>query len=321
MEQINYTSKKISLIIPFYNEGNTVFDFFNKLLPIISNLKQYEFEFICIDDGSTDNTVENLLSLKDQRIKVIQFSRNFKKEAALSAGIDFAAGDAMIPMDADLQDPPELIGEMLKKWEEGFEVVLAKRSDRSTDPALKRISATLFYKVNNLLTDFTIPQNVGDFRLMDRVVIEALKQLPERQRFMKGLFAWVGFKTAMIEYKREPRVSGTTKWNKWKLWNFALDGITSFSTTPLRIWSYIGIIFALIALIYGGWIMLRVLLHGVDVPGYASLFTAILFIGGIQLISIGVLGEYLGRTYQETKHRPIYIVRKLYNFKNSSGES
>ena len=316
MNEINSMRKKISLIVPFYNEGETVFDFFNKLLPIINDLSQYEFEFICIDDGSTDSTVANLLSLKDHRIKIIQFSRNFKKEAALTAGIDFASGDAMIPIDADLQDPPELITEMLKKWEEGFEVVLAKRSDRSTDPALKRISANLFYKVNNLLTDFTIPQNVGDFRLMDRVVIEALKQLPERQRFMKGLFAWVGFKTAMIEYKRESRVSGTTKWNKWRLWNFALDGITSFSNTPLRIWSYIGIFFALIALVYGGWIALRVFLRGIDVPGYASLLTAVLFLGGIQLISIGILGEYLGRTYQETKHRPIYIVRKFYNFED-----
>lgn len=311
---MNANLKTISLIVPFFNEGNTVFDFFKKVMPIINSIANYNFEFICIDDGSQDNTLENLLSIADPRIKIIQFSRNFRKEAALTAGIDFASGDAAIPMDADLQDPPELIPELIKKWEEGFEVVLAKRTDRSEDSTAKRLSASAFYKINNLLTESIIPENVGDFRLIDRIVIEALKKLPEQQRFMKGLFAWVGFKTTTIPYKRTPRVSGTTKWNKWKLWNFAIEGITSFSTLPLRIWSYIGIFFALIAIIYGAWITLRVLFHGVEVPGYASLFTAILFLGGIQLISIGVLGEYLGRAYKETKRRPIYLVRKLYRF-------
>lgn len=303
--------KTISLVVPFYNEGNTVLDFFKKIFPIVNEIKQYIFEFICVDDGSTDDTFANLLRIKDSRFKIIQLSRNFRKEAALTAGIDYAIGDAIIPIDADLQDPPELIITMLQKWEEGFEVVLAKRRKRLSDSWLKRNSAKCFYKLHNWLADFKIPDNVGDFRLMDRVVVDAIKQLPERQRFMKGLFAWVGFKSTVVEYDRPVRISGTTKWNKWKLWNFALDGITSFSTLPLRIWSYIGFLFALFAILYGSWIMLRTLIRGVDLPGYASLFIAVLFIGGIQLIGIGILGEYLGRAYQETKSRPIYIVRKI----------
>ena len=303
--------KTISLVIPFYNEGNTVLDFFKQIFPIVNEIKQYIFEFVCVDDGSTDDTFANLLNIKDDRLKIIQLSRNFRKEAALTAGIDYAAGDAIIPIDADLQDPPELIITMLQKWEEGFEVVLAKRRKRLSDSWLKRNSAKCFYKLHNWLADFKIPDNVGDFRLMDRVVVEALKKLPERQRFMKGLFAWVGFKSAIVEYDRPVRISGTTKWSKWKLWNFALDGITSFSTLPLRVWSYLGFLLALFAFLYGSWIMLRTFISGVDLPGYASLFVAILFIGGVQLIGIGVLGEYLGRVYQETKQRPIYVVRKI----------
>lgn len=305
--------KTISLVIPFYNEGDAVLVFFNKIFPIINAIKQYAFELVCIDDGSSDNTFANLLKIKDKRIKIIQLSRNFHKEAAITAGIDFAIGDAVIPIDADLQDPPELITTMLQQWEKGFEVVLAKRRQRSNDSWLKRNSARCFYKLNNWLADLKIPDNVGDFRLMDRVVVDALKKLPERQRFMKGLFAWVGFKSTVIEYDRPIRISGTTKWNKWKLWNFALDGITSFSTLPLRIWSYLGFSLALIAFLRGSWIILRTLISGVDLPGYASIFVAILFIGGIQLIGIGVLGEYLGRVYQETKQRPIYVVRKIIN--------
>lgn len=303
--------KTISLVMPFYNEGGTVFKFFEQLLPIVNALKQYNFELICVDDGSTDNTFASLCKINDRRIKIIQFSRNFCKEAAITAGIDFAAGDAVIPLDTDLQDPPELIASMLQQWESGFEVVLAKRKSRVTDSWLKRNSAQCFYKIHNYLAEFSIPDNVGDFRLIDRIVVDALKKLPERQRFMKGLFAWVGFKTTVIEYDRAERVSGKTKWNGWKLWNFALDGITSFSTLPLRIWGYLGTFLAIVSFLYGGWIILRTLISGVDIPGYASLFTAILFIGGIQMIGIGVLGEYLGRAYQESKQRPIYIVRKI----------
>ena len=313
----NQAKKLVSLVVPFYNEGTTVFDLFRELLPLIDSASQYDFEIICIDDGSNDDTINNLLSIGDKRIKIIQLSRNFRKEAALTAGLNFARGDAVIPIDADLQDPPRLILEMLKKWEEGFDVVLAKRIDRSTDDTLKKFSAHAFYKINNWLTDFKLPENVGDFRLMDHVVVEAIKRLPERQRFMKGLFAWVGFKTTVVKFKREPRISGVTKWNKWKLWNFAIEGITSFSTGLLRIWSYIGMFFALIALFYGGYIILRVWLHGIDVPGYASMFSALLFFGGVQLIGIGTLGEYIGRIYQESKQRPIYIVKKIYDSKET----
>jgi polyisoprenyl-phosphate glycosyltransferase len=308
----------ISLVIPFYNESNTVGAFFNRAIPVANKLVDYEFEFICVDDGSNDDTCKNLLAVSDPRIKVIQFSRNFHKEAALTAGLDFASGDAVIPMDCDLQDPPELITEMLKKWSEGYEVVLAKRADRSSDSASKRIAAKLFYKIHNLVADFKIPENVGDFRLLDRTVVAAIKKMPERQRFMKGIFAWVGYKTAELEYVRAPRAIGKTSWSEWKLWNFALEGITSFSTLPLRIWTYIGMSFAGIAFAYGAWIILRTLIRGVDLPGYASIFTAILFVGGLQLVGIGVLGEYIGRTYQETKQRPVYLVRKLYNITQDS---
>lgn len=303
--------KTISLVMPFYNEGEMVEGFFAKLLPIINNLPQYNFELICVDDGSKDDTFARLNAINDRRQKIILFSRNFRKEAALTAGIDFATGDAVIPIDTDLQDPPELIPTMLKKWEEGFEAVLAKRKNRQADSWFKRTSAKYFYKIHQHLSDFIIPENVGDFRLMDKLVVAALKKLPERQRFMKGIFAWVGFNSATIEYDRPERDFGTSKWKWWQLWNFAIDGITSFSTLPLRIWSYLGFTFAMIAFIYGTWIILRTLFSGVDLPGYASLFTAILFIGGVQMIGIGVLGEYLGRTYQETKQRPVYIIKKI----------
>lgn len=228
----------------------------------------------------------------------------------MTAGIDAACGDAIIPIDADLQDPPELIIEMVKKWQEGYDVVLAKRADRSTDSLFKRFSACSFYRVHNWVADFPIPENIGDFRLMDRKVVDILKQLPERRRFMKGLFAWVGFKTFTLEYEREVRIAGTTKFNIWKLWNFALEGITSFSTAPLRIWTYIGFSISLFAFLYAGYYIWRTLTHGIDVPGYASLLTIMLFLGGIQLIGIGILGEYSGRIYIESKQRPIYIIRK-----------
>lgn len=306
--------KKVSLIIPCFNEGSAIPLFFARVLQLINPVANYSFEFICVDDGSQDDTLRKLSLLADARIKIVELSRNFGKEAALTAGIMYATGDAIIPIDADLQDPPELILPMLKKWEEGFEVVLAKRADRSCDSILKHMCAALFYKINNLLVAYKIPPNVGDFRLMDRVVIEALKKFPERQRFMKGLFAWLGFKTTIIEFKREQRIAGKTKWKKWYLWNFALEGIVNFSTLPLRIWSYLGITCAFIAICYASWIVVRVMLYGIDVPGYASLLVAVLFLGGIQLIGIGVIGEYLGRTYQETKQRPIYLVRKLHNF-------
>ncbi len=236
-------------------------------------------------------------------------SRNFGKEAALTAGLDEAHGEAVIPIDADLQDPPELIPTLISHWREGYEVVLAKRSDRLSDGFLKRKTAGLFYRLHNHISDTAIPENVGDFRLIDRAVVTALHALPERRRFMKGLFAWVGFKTATVEYARATRVAGKTKFGGWRLWNFALEGITSFSTIPLRVWTYLGTSFAVIGFLYALFIIVRVLVFGKDTPGFASLLVAILFLGGVQLIGIGVIGEYIGRIYIESKQRPIYIVR------------
>ncbi|MEX3933648.1 glycosyltransferase family 2 protein [Paraburkholderia phymatum] len=246
------------------------------------------------------------------RVRVIDLSRNFGKEAALTAGIDDAEGVAVIPFDADLQDPPEVIAQLVERWRDGYDVVVAKRVERSTDSFAKRGTAALFYRVHNAVADIVIPENVGDFRLMSRQVVESLKQLPENRRFMKGLFAWVGFRTAQIEYVRRSRVCGKTKFSGWKLWNLALEGLTSFSTLPLRVWTYIGGITAALAIFYAGYLIVRTWLRGVDVPGYASIITAVLFLGGMQLVGIGVIGEYVGRIYMESKHRPVYVVRDRY---------
>ena len=305
----------ISIVVPFFNEGGAIDHFYSGMSPILSINIGCNFEVICVDDGSTDSTLSELIELtkKDTRFHILEFSRNFGKEAALSAGIDFANGDAVIPIDADLQDPPELIIKMVQLWKDGAEVVLAKRVDRSTDSFMKRKTASLFYKLHNKLsTSMRIPENVGDFRLMDRVVVDALKQLPERQRFMKGLFAWVGFKSVTVEYSRSSRSAGETKFSGWRLWNFALEGITSFSLVPLKIWTYFGLFGAFLAFLYASFIIVRTLIFGIVLPGYASLLVVVLFFGSLQLISIGILGEYIGRIYFETKNRPLYIVRKRY---------
>lgn len=306
--------KLVSLVIPFFNEEVALARLHDKLISCLAALPDYRFEIVCVDDGSSDNTLAGLLALRQQdaRFQVLELSRNFGKEAALTAGIDAATGDAVIPMDADLQDPPELIQAMLTEWLAGAEVVVARRADRSTDSLTKRKTAEFFYKIHNLIADMPIPDNVGDFRLMDRMVVDALKQLPERQRFMKGLFAWVGFKTVTLDYSRRVRVRGDSKFSSWRLWNLAIEGLTSFSTAPLRIWSYIGALGAFASFIYGSLIIIRTLVLGADVPGYPSLLVAILFFGSLQLISIGVLGEYIGRIYLETKRRPIYLLRRHY---------
>jgi glycosyltransferase involved in cell wall biosynthesis len=298
--------------VPFFNEGSTVDIFFSTIVPIMDDISHISFEVICIDDGSRDDTLERLTNIVyiDDRFRVIELSRNFGKEAALTAGIHSASGDAVIPMDADLQDPPELIKTFIEEWEKGADVVLGLRTKRESDSFLKRKTAALFYRVHNMLSSIEIPENVGDFRLMDRIVIDALKSLPENQLFMKGLFAWVGFKAVTVEFSRPPRASGATKFSGWKLWNFALEGITSFSTAPLKVWTYIGSAGAVFTLSYATFILLRTLIRGVDVPGYASLLVVTLLLGSIQLISIGVLGEYISRIYQETKQRPRYLIRR-----------
>jgi glycosyltransferase involved in cell wall biosynthesis len=307
--------KIVSIIVPFYNEAAGIETFRAALLPCLEAIPDIDWEIVCVDDGSGDATLNALLAIQaqDSRFAVIELSRNFGKEAALTAGLDAARGDAVIPIDADLQDPPELIAEMIAAWRAGAEVVLARRSDRSSDGMLKRQTAAWFYKLHNRMSKTKIPENVGDFRLMDRVVVAALKNLPERQRFMKGLFAWVGFRTVTIDYVRAERAAGATKFSGFALWNFALEGITSFSTAPLKIWTYLGASSAVATLAYGIFIMLRTLFFGNPVPGYASLLVAVLFFGSVQLISVGLLGEYIGRIYLETKQRPTYVVRRVYS--------
>lgn len=312
---MSVTMPLITIVCPFYNEGPGVSAFYDAMTAEFTQLPGYKFEVVCVDDGSKDDTLARLIDLadKDARFRVVELSRNFGKEAALTAGLDAAHGDAVIPIDADLQDPPALIGRLIKAWEEsGADVVLAKRSDRASDSAAKRFSAAAFYDMHNWVSSIKIPANVGDCRLMTRMVVDALKQLPEKQRFMKGLFAWVGFKTITIEYTREKRFAGTSKFSGWKLWNFALEGITSFSSLPLRIWTYVGMAGALVTLGYGLFIVLRTIIQGVDVPGYASLLVSILFFGSLQLMGLGMLGEYVGRIYMESKRRPTYLVRKVY---------
>ncbi|HWW05536.1 glycosyltransferase family 2 protein [Collimonas sp.] len=304
----------LSLVVPFYNESSAVAHFFQRITPVLAALDTLSYEIVCINDGSADDTLAQLIAIaeRDNRVRVIDLSRNFGKEAALTAGLNEALGDAVIPIDADLQDPPELIPRLIEQWRNGYEVVLARRVNRDSDSFLKRKTAQLFYRLYNAVSDIKLPDNVGDFRLIDRQVLEALKQLPENRRFMKGLFAWVGFKTATVEYVREARSAGESKFSGWRLWNFALEGITSFSTVPLRWWTYCGSAISLFAFIYGLVTIIKTLIRGIDMPGYASILTVVLFLGGIQLIGIGVLGEYLGRTYLESKGRPVYLIRRRY---------
>lgn len=304
----------LSLVVPCYNESSAIQYFADAICPILDAIPNTEWEIICIDDGSKDATLSKLTTLAatDSRFRVLEFSRNFGKEAALTAGIDAALGQAVIPIDADLQDPPELIHDMVDAWRNGAEVVLARRVDRNSDSILKRKTALWFYKLHNKISKPKIPENVGDFRLIDRCVVNALKQLPERQRFMKGLFAWVGFRTVVLDYIRPARTAGETKFSAFALWNFAMEGITSFSTVPLRVWTYLGAISAFLSLSYAIYIVVRTIVSGNSVPGYASIFVAITFFGSIQLICIGLIDEYIGRIYIETKQRPIYIIRKTY---------
>lgn len=302
----------LSLVVPVFNEEDGIAPFLEAVLPIVEATGQ-ACEILFINDGSRDNTLMALraASAKDARVKVIDLSRNFGKEAALSAGLDFASGDVMIPMDVDLQDPPELIPDFIAKWREGFDVVNGVRVDRSQDTTVKRNSAGLFYWLFNKLSPTHLPNNVGDYRLLDRQVVEAIKVMPERNRFLKGIFAWVGFRTTEIPFARPERTVGTTSWNYWKLWNFALDGMLGYSTVPLRVWTYTGFVLALISFLYGAFIIAKTLLFGADVPGYPSLVTIVLFLSGVQMISLGVIGEYVSRIFIEVKERPLYLVREV----------
>lgn len=301
---------KISLVVPVFNEEDTINIFYNA---VRQHLKDYEIEIVFINDGSHDNTESIIKKLadSDRLVKAISFSRNFGKEPALFAGLENATGDAVIPIDVDLQDPIEVIPQLITKWLSGADVVLAKRADRSTDSRFKRKTAEWFYKIHNKISSPKIEENVGDFRLLSRATVDIIRQLPERNLFMKGILSWVGGRVEIVEYTRAERIAGSSKFIGWKLWNLAVEGITSFSTLPLRIWTYLGLIVASVSFVYAIFMIVDKLLFGNPVPGYPSIMTAILFLGGIQLIGIGVLGEYVGRIYVETKQRPRYIIKDL----------
>ena len=299
---------KISLVVPVFNEEDTIPIFYQA---VRKELSEYQVEIVFINDGSKDGTesIINALAVSDPLVKPLSFTRNFGKEPALFAGLEHATGDAVIPIDVDLQDPIEVIPQLIAKWQEGADVVLAKRTDRSTDGHLKRKTAEWFYRLHNKISSPKIEENVGDFRLMSRETVEHIKLLPERNLFMKGVLSWVGGRVEVVEYTRAERVVGTTKFNGWKLWNLALEGITSFSTFPLRMWTYIGLAVAALSFLYGAWMIVDKVLWGNPVRGYPSIMVSILFLGGVQLIGIGVLGEYIGRIYIETKRRPKYILK------------
>ena len=309
-------SIELSVIVPVKDEQDGILPFVERTGKVLDALRGADggplaWEILFVDDGSTDATLAAILSIRtrDPRIRAVSFSRNFGKEAALSAGLDHASGACVIPIDVDMQDPPEVIGAMVARWREGFDVVYGVRADRATDSLPKRLTADLYYRAHNWLSRDKIPEHAGDFRLLDRKVVEVIRQLPERNRFMKGLFAWSGFRQTAIEYERAEREIGSSRFNYWKLWTLAIDGITSASTVPLRVWSYLGAMVAMAGLGFALYLVVRTVLFGTEVQGYPSLMVAILFFGGLQLLSLGILGEYVGRILVEVKHRPIYVVR------------
>ena len=303
----------LSIVVPCHNEAAVLPAFHVRIHAVMATVAA-PFELVCVNDGSTDATLDVLLRLRaaDPRVAVVNLSRNFGKEAALTAGLDHARGEAVVIIDADLQDPPELIVEMVARWREGFDVVYAQRRRRDGDTWLKRSSARGFYRVMARLggVRLSIPRDVGDFRLMSRRATDAVLLLREHHRFMKGIFAWIGFPSVAVHYDRSPRAAGMSSWSYWKLWNLALEGITSFSTAPLRLATYVGLAVALAALGYGVFLIADTLIGGVQVPGYPSLMSVVLFMGGLQLMTLGMLGEYVGRVFNETKRRPLYLVER-----------
>lgn len=309
----NNNNPLVSIVVPFLNEEEAIPRLVNEICRDLA-AQSVVFELILVDDGSSDRSVyvakSEVAKWSGLNARIIVLSRNFGKEAAMTAGLKAARGDVIVPLDADLQDPPRLIGAMLDYWRQGYDVVYGVRRRREGEGKLKRLTAFSFYRLMGRLSNTEIPADTGDFRLMDRRVVNALLRLDERSRFMKGLFAWVGFRQVAFYYDRESRKEGKTNWNYWKLWNFAIDGVTSFSKVPLQVWSYAGLAIALLAMGYGSWMVIRTLVYGIDLPGYASIMTVVLVLGGVQLIGLGVLGEYLGRIFEEVKARPLYIVRE-----------
>ena len=305
---------ELTIIVPVKDEQDAIGIFVTRVRTVLESLDDpasSAFEILFVDDGSSDGSLAaiRLAHSADPRIRGLSLSRNFGKEAALSAGLDHARGRAVVPMDVDLQDPPEALVGMVAKWREGYDIVYGVRDNRDSDSFPKRLTADLYYRAHNWLSEDKIPEHAGDFRLLDRKVVDVIRLMPERNRFMKGLFAWAGFRSASVTYTRAARTVGTTKFRYWRLWTLAIDGITSASTVPLRIWSYLGGIVALGALGYAVYIVIRTLTTTIEVPGYASMMVAILFLGGLQLLSLGILGEYVGRILIETKHRPLYVIR------------
>lgn len=299
----------LSVVVPCYNESAGLRDLYAALTPVLETICP-RFEIILVDDGSRDNTftIARELSEMDGRVKALRFARNFGKEAGMAAGLRHARGDAVILMDGDLQHPPATIPEMIALWEKGVDMVIAVRRRRQKETWLRRLVSRMFYKVFDAVSEVRIPEGAGDFRLFDRKVVRAIADLPERNRFMKGITSWVGFRQECLPFDVADRGSGTSSWNLYKLLRYAWDGVTSFSTVPLRIWSIIGMFVAGLATLYGAWLVIRTTVYGIDVPGYASLMVSMLFLGGIQLISLGVLGEYVGRIFLEVKMRPMYLI-------------
>ncbi len=311
--------KLLSVIIPFFNEQAVIAECHKRIQQTLDKLDM-ETEILYVNDGSIDNSLSILVDLitHDPRIKIIDLSRNFGKEIAMTAGLDKAIGDAVIVIDADLQDPPELMIDMVAAWHEGFDVVYAKRTERKGESFAKKATAKLFYKIINKISDCNIPENVGDFRLMSRQAVDALNQVRERKRFMKGLFAWIGFPQKAIEYSRDPRFAGETNWNYRKLTTFAIEGISAFTQEPLRLATYAGFITALTAFILGAYFLVKTLIFGEVVQGFTTLITVILFFSGVQLLSIGILGEYIGHMFIESKQRPLYFIKQTYSTQNDT---
>ncbi len=320
-KQIRPDLPVLSIIVPVYNEEDVIRHFLEAMGPALQETG-LPYEYVFIDDGSRDATANILTDelAKGLPGRLLGLSRNFGKEAALSAGLEAAKGDIAVIIDADLQDPPELIHQMIDGWRAGYDVVYGLRIDRTSDTLMKRSTAGLFYRIFQKLSNIDMPANAGDFRLIDRAVIDALLRLPERNRFMKGLFAWVGFPSMAVPYERPPRAAGTGKFNYWKLWNFALDGFTSFTTMPLRIWFYGGALVSLLAFAYALYLTIRVMIFGIDVPGYASLMVALLFFSGVQLLSIGMIGEYVSRLFNEAKQRPVYLLQDVIEGSSAKSE-
>lgn len=307
--------ERISLLIPCYNEEAVIHLCHERVSQVIGGLGDYVFDICYVNDGSSDGTLNALLGIAggDPRVMVINLSRNFGKEAAMTAGLDHVGGDAVIILDADLQDPPELIPDLLRLWkEQDADVVYGQRTSRLGETWLKKFTAASFYKVINAISRVDIPMNTGDFRLMNRRAVDALKELREKHRFMKGLFAWIGYKQVPLKYQRQPRAAGRTHWDYLKLWNLSLEGITGFSMTPLRLATMFGIMISIFSFLYGVFIIVTTITSGSDVPGYPSLMVMVTFLSGIQLMTIGILGEYIGRIFNETKQRPLYLIDKIY---------